>query len=285
MLSVAAAEGLLGGPVTEVPAGVDLRTISLGVLECSWARDQPDDAGHTRDIRVAAFPTAVVDSSTKAKYVAPVCEQDYDVALCKVAVTAGGHWLLVETGAIDYQMTEPIPAYLPLAAKALADSASRFEPAEPYSPGIPADPMDCTVLGDHIDVATAVGEAAQPGFPTGGVNSSTSAQIAISAGVYQWCAWTVYDIPNSLPYVWYDIYPFDGWMWQEFTKADRGPVEPVTVPGATHAVQRVGLTEGEWMAVTDGTIVITLSGDDGVDIREAAARMLAAVGGNDRAAR
>lgn len=173
-------------------------------------------------------------------------------------------------------MTGPIPAYLQPAAETAAASAERFSPPRPFEPGVPAAPLDCDVLGESVKVADLVGPTAEPGFPTGGVNSTTPARIAISAGVYQWCAWSVYDMPGSLPYVWYDVYPFAGWMWDDFANTDRGPVESVDVPGATQAVQRSDLAQGAWLAATDGTVVVTVSGDQ-VDVNDAAARMLAAL--------
>ncbi|WP_396642138.1 hypothetical protein [Microbacterium sp.] len=255
---------------------VDQRTAALGALQCDWARDEPDATGHYPAVQLTTFPLDVIDTDTQAKYSSPLCEQDYDVALCKVGVSANGQWMLVVSGAVSYSMTDPIPLYLEPAAEAAAASAERFAPPRPFEPGVPAAPLDCGLLGERIDVAELVGATAQAGFPTGGVNSTTPARIAISSGVYQWCAWTVYDVPGSLPYVWYDVYPFAGWMWDEFANTDRGPVEAVTVDGATQAVQRTGLAQGAWLAATDGTIVVTVSGD-AVDVNDAAARMLAAL--------
>ena len=171
-------------------------------------------------------------------------------------------------------MTGPIPSYLETAAEVVATAAERSAPPRPFEPGVPAMPLECSVLDERIDVPELVGPTAQAGFPTGGVNSTTPARIAISAGLYEWCAWTVYDVPDSLPYVWYDVDAFAGWMWEDFASTDRGPVEAVTVDGATQAVQRTGLSQGACTAATDSTVVATVSGDE-VDVKDAAARMLA----------
>lgn len=275
-LTDATAADLLGGPVVASTGDVDQRTAALGVLSCEWIGETPDESGYVPQAQVTSFPLETVDAGTRETYSVPVCEQDYDVALCKVGVTANGQWLLVTSGAVDYAMTEPIPAYLEEVAAAVASSAQDSAPPRPYMPGVPATPLDCSALGQRVDVQGLVGPTAQAGFPTGGVNSTTPARIAISAGVYEWCAWTVYDVPDSLPYVWYDVYAFAGWMWDDFASTDRGPVETVTVDGATQAVQRTGLAQGAWLAATDGTVVVTVSGDE-VDVNDAAARMLAAL--------
>lgn len=249
----------------------DAYTIALGVLECEWWSESVG-----RDLSIHAFPAEVVSPEIVAAYSEPICEWDYDIVVCKVGGTSAGVWIAAQSAEPQYAMPEEPPELISAALALAAAAAGDHEPGRSFSPGVPAEKLDCTQLGEAVGVAELVGQAAVPGFPTGGVNAGLVPRIAIDAGVYEWCAWTVYDLDQWLPYVWYEVYRFAGWAWDSIPAFSGDELEPIDVPGAVAA--RFDPQYGHVVA-TDGIHVVSVSTGDGVDVVDAAARMLQALQG------
>ncbi len=201
----------------------------LGGLDCIWF--EPGSAY----LRLDLFPVGVVPTEVAADAAALACGGSN---VCGRAETIGSTWVkaaVTRDGASDTEpagaerarITAQLEAVFALVRAASADTlAARPAEREAAWWTIPA----CAALQDAVIAGTGDPDL-RPGYPTDAVPSGVAWDIAVSAGVVQWCPWYAVGADQGLRAVELDIQPGVG----SPTDAGLAGALPSRVEGADHA--------------------------------------------------
>lgn len=244
---------------------------TLGGLECAWWSEGEDEL---EKLDVMVLPAASVPEPFAADFSEARCDPAYDVTLCRLAATVDDVWIMA-TASRDF--AEPPVQVLEATIDAVAATAgSSFDGVAAEATADWWSVPECEALNEQIALEEAIGTY-RNGYWEGNVQPEEV--LLRDASVQAICpSSTDGEAPDGGHYIISPVVaPGGAWQWDALSATDG--MEPVTIAGASEALQFTG-THSNALYATDGVNVVTmtLDAEEPVEVAiEIVQRMLAAL--------